>query len=125
MAGARYVDVLFRDIGREPSGNQAQVLVQRGLDPVVLARRLGRLERHVVARLGEIAERVTRELAQELATRRKTALRRDDRGGGLIARCTRFLDVRDRDQSDLEALVCLFELPGEGVERRLRCFERV
>ncbi len=47
------------------------------------------------------------------------ALGCDEVRGRRIARGARFLHVGDRDEAHLEALVGLFELAGDGIERRL------
>ena len=99
-----------RDLGCHAAGDQAGVLLHRGGHPGVLAGRIRAQQRHIVARTGQAAVALAGDGAQQILLSRQRALGGDHRRGGAVARGAGDLDIGDRDQADLVALLGLIEL---------------
>ena len=80
MAGAADLHRIARNVRGEPAGEQRQVLVHADLDPVLRIGRLRRVERHVLARLGERRIVLVGDFAQRLLDAGELALGFDHRG---------------------------------------------
>ncbi len=119
VAAERHAHVVARDVGAEAARGQRQVLLHRRLDPFLRIGGLGDGERHGAARRGEHLVLHVGDLAQEFLRGGELALGGDEVRGGGVARGARFLHVGDGDEAHFEALVGLFELARDGVERSL------
>ena len=115
VAGFLYIDLTVGDLRRHFRRGQLEVLFQRGPGPFVRVRGLRRNQRQGVAQLGEILAQITGDFAQGFVRIIQSLLGRDLVGHRQVVTRLGFLHVRDGNQPHLEPLLCLIELPREGL----------
>ncbi len=119
MTAKLHLHVGTRHVGREAARDQRQILIERDLDPLVLAGGLRIVQGHAIAGLRQRIVPLSGNFAQLIHRRRQRALGSNHLGRRVVARRLGFLDVRDRDQPHVETLVGLIELTCDRLQRGL------
>ena len=115
-------DFLSRVAGSQFRRADVEILAQPELRPLVDVRGLGHHQGQIPAEAGEAVMVFAGHFAKRLACGIEVVPGRYHLGAGTIETGLRLLDIRRRDEADLESLTALFELlaerlfrsPGEG-----------
>ena len=125
VAGACRVDVGIGRLELIGVGTEARILRDRDVDPVIGVFRIRLVQRQLVAQLLELARLLAGQLAQGFAIVVERVLRGDHVGHGGIVLGLGIVDVGDRRQADLEALLGLLHLAVQGLLVGLGELERI